>query len=773
MRIFSRGDEPPPAYLTGAEAQRARQSLAELFIASAERRAQTRIEGEYLDLNSSDLQQSLARLFRGKCAFCESRRETMPYRFRPPFEATPTKGRRNAHLFYAWLADAWENLFPICEDCQPDDRLYFPVAGARVALPTGLQVQRYADENLGLWRRFPLKEANQLLDPTNELSLARHFHVTAHGVFFSRSKRGEATLRHFRLDRDELTRERAAAFSTYLTNLAEWIASPGPPVRGGQNLFDFAHMAFGGGWYLLLRRILEVYLAREPSSYPLTEPQIRSHFVRLAAKPDASIAFNDFLNALDAQDEHLLRSRRGSSPQRVGEARLTKVSITNFKGLEHLEFELAPTAPTVEEAPAPSLLFLGENAAGKSTLLEAMALTLVSEEARNQLGLEVDDLRLNPRFMGADKGSPADIAKIVLSFADGDEHALLIDRQFRTSGRRDLPPVFAYGAFRQFRGRAKNYSASRAIVTLFHADVLIGNPEPWLMKLNEDDFEEVARTLRVLLSGEEDFDAIRKKDGGIVVMTYLPQSNGELREASTPLALVSSGFRSVIAMACDIFRGLMDKRVYPGFKSLRTAAPVILIDEVEAHLHPRWKLQIMGALRRALPRATIIATSHDPLCLRGMGDGEVAVLHRISGAESDKTRLPVLIEKLEDLPDVTQLTVEQILTSNVFGMFSTDAPATEASFALMGELLARRRAREIWNGDGAPPMALTEAEDAMVTRFAADIAASLPVGTTPAQSLVEDAVAEYLSKRREETSEKIAKLRDKAKAKIIEALGRL
>lgn len=772
MRIFSRGDEPPPAYLTGPEAQRSRQALVELFSASADRRAQTRVESEYLDLANSDLQQSLARLFRGKCAFCESPRETIPYRFRPPFEARPAKGRRNSHLFYSWLADAWENLFPICEECQPDDRLYFPVAGQRTALPTIAQIKRYAAENTGYWRR-PLKEANQLLDPTNEHSLARHFQVTAGGEFFARSKRGDATLQHFRLDRPTLTEERAAAFAGYLTNLGEWLTAPGPSVQGAQSLFNFAAMPFGGGWYLLLRRILEVYLAREPSSYPLTEPQIRGHFLRFAARPNARAELDEFLEVLKTRDEHALRSRRGSQA-RVGEARLTKVSITNFKGIENLEFELAPMSALIEDAAASSLLFLGENAAGKSTLLEAIALALAPVEALNQLELEPEELRLDPTMMGAKTGQPADLAKVVLSFADGNEHALLIDRQFRPSGRGALPPVFAYGAFRQFRGGAKNYSASRAIVTLFQSDVLIGNPEPWLLKLDDEtEFDEVARTLRVLLSGEEDFDVIRKKAGRIVLVTYVPQADGSVIETFTPLNQVSSGFRSVIAMACDIFRGLMDKRVYPEFQSLRTAAPVILIDEVEAHLHPRWKLQIMTALRRALPRATIIATSHDPLCLRGMGDGEVAVLHRVSGEATAKTRLPVLIEMLDELPDVTQLTVEQLLTSNVFGMFSTDAPATEKSFAHIGELLARRRARETWNGEGIAPLALTDDEEAMVARFAADIASSLPVGTTPAQALVEDAVAEYLSKRRDETAEKLSKLRDKARAKIVLALERL
>src|SRR3546814_7015536 len=83
----------------------------------------------------------------------------------------------------------------------------------------------------------------------------------------------------------------------------------------------------------------------------------------------------------------------------------------------------------------------------------------------------------------------------------------------------------------------------------------------------------------------------------------------------TPLSIVSSGFRSVLAMICDVMRGLLGTEDEKG-SSLANARALVLVDEIEAHLHPRWKLRIMKGLREALPNVTFIVTTHDPLCLR-------------------------------------------------------------------------------------------------------------------------------------------------------------
>lgn len=135
-------------------------------------------------------------------------------------------------------------------------------------------------------------------------------------------------------------------------------------------------------------------------------------------------------------------------------------------------------------------------------------------------------------------------------------------------------------------------------------------------------------------------------------------------QGRTPLEKLSVGYKSVIAMVIDIIREL-----FTYYDNLENAYAVVLVDEIETHLHPRWKLRIVSLLRQAFPRIQFILTTHDPLCLRGMYQGEVFVLRRAEDGNA--------IETLTELPNVEGMRAEQILTSEFFGLGSTD-PATDA-----------------------------------------------------------------------------------------------
>ncbi|MEF9674038.1 hypothetical protein QNM99_25520 [Pseudomonas sp. PCH446] len=83
---------------------------------------------------------------------------------------------------------------------------------------------------------------------------------------------------------------------------------------------------------------------------------------------------------------------------------LESIRFNNFKGIEQLELQM----PVVQSAQAPSaksdrpaLLILGENAAGKSSILEAAALVLCSEEACAQLPVDFAAMPLDPVLLGA------------------------------------------------------------------------------------------------------------------------------------------------------------------------------------------------------------------------------------------------------------------------------------------------------------------------------------------------------------------------------------
>ncbi|QEO81919.1 hypothetical protein ELZ14_15050 [Pseudomonas brassicacearum] len=282
------------------------------------------------------------------------------------------------------------------------------------------------------------------------------------------------------------------------------------------------------------------------------------------------------------------------------------------------------------------------------------------------------------------------------------------------------------------------------------------------MGLKQENFDRVVRALRVILSIEGEFEVMERdfENQRCLIVTAAPGNHAHNR---TPLSLASSGYRSMLAMVCDIIQGLLSGHLHTFVESLETARAVVLIDEVEAHLHPRWKIQIMRALRSALPKVTFIVTTHDPLCLRGMEAGEVIVMQRVASQKGADSEWPVMVEQVVSLPDVGQLTIEQLLTSDFFGLASTDQPGTERELAMFADLLAARERHE----------PLTADQQLAWARFEQDIREALPVGATEVQRLVQEAVSDYLKNRRQMSTENLGKLREQSRRDIVAILEAL
>ena len=81
------------------------------------------------------------------------------------------------------------------------------------------------------------------------------------------------------------------------------------------------------------------------------------------------------------------------------------------------------------------------------------------------------------------------------------------------------------------------------------------------------------------------------------------------------------GYKSVLAFVLDIMMS-----IHSLWSSPLNAQGVVLLDEIETHLHPTWKIKIVSILRNIFPLLNFIVTTHDPLCLRGAKKGEVKVL---------------------------------------------------------------------------------------------------------------------------------------------------
>lgn len=767
MQKFERGSEPPPPGLQRPEIQRSREAMREFMHFGASKRGQTSVPLLRDSLPDSSIMEALHRLFRGRCAFCEANDVTRPHRFRPIAEALPFQKSDQGHLYYVWLADAWENLYPICECCSPHESNYFPVRGSRAPLPTHEDIDRYVDEGLGLWRNYPIHENYLLLDPCESKDFYRALRAQWNGDLIALSSRGQETINTFNLNHPYRVGQRQERYAEYFYRLVAALTTN--HSRGAiSELFDFASLEFGGTWYILLRR-LAAFIGSDKGSKPNLSP---ARIVRLYSSLYGGKETEDrlkralaLLQEEDGRDPYIVPIRTIPRP---GLARLKEVRLTNFKAIERLMLSVPEIADGVSKVdltePVPSLLILGENATGKSSILEAIALAMVDDAARKNLALSPRNYVLNPSYMGAENAVSPTLAEVIVMLTDGATRTLTINEArmatIDDAGFETLP-VFAYGAFRHYQHKQRQHAADRSIRNLFDGS-LLGNPQAWLLTLNDTRFAMVVRTLRGILSIDGEFEVIERdlQARQCSVVTATQDRNGNIVLTRTPLSAVSSGFRSVLAMACDVMQGLMDPRVYPGFETFVSARGIVLIDEVEAHLHPRWKMQIMSGLRHALPAMTFVATTHDPLCLRGMGVGEISVLQRVASVDhEDLTELPVFVEQLVDLPNIEQLGVEQLLTSDFFQLFSTDEPKFEDRLAKIADLLVRRRREP-----------LSAIDERIVIEFQRDIADALPIGSSEAHRLVQEAVALFLKERRTASDTRMRELRTDTRNRILQIL---
>jgi predicted ATPase len=357
--------------------------------------------------------------------------------------------------------------------------------------------------------------------------------------------------------------------------------------------------------------------------------------------------------------------------------------LRNFKGLRDIEITLK-----TEANGGSWLMLLGENSTGKSSILQAIALCLAGADYFADL---VKNTRLTPNELVNSHARKSRVAVKLTGFvaphlmfitasgatfqSPSGEIAEIVCKNGQvvvsgdTEAREGQLVLLGYGATRLLPHRGpQQYGQDYArIDNLFDAFLPLCNADKWLSNLNTSTFNDVARTLKDLMA-LDDTARLHRKQSRVYV-----HNHGD----NTPIQRLSDGFQSVIAMSVDILEVAL--RLWG--KS-ETAEGIVLLDEIGAHLHPSWKMRIVTSLRRAFPGIQFISTTHDPLCLRGLTKGEVVVMRRDEHGN---------IEPIMDLPSPSDFRVDQLLTSEFFGLNSTVDPETEVLFDSYYALLALHR----------------------------------------------------------------------------------
>lgn len=151
------------------------------------------------------------------------------------------------------------------------------------------------------------------------------------------------------------------------------------------------------------------------------------------------------------------------------------------------------------------------------------------------------------------------------------------------------------------------------------------------------------------------YDNLRPDEDG---SQLLIDHDGAVLEVS----LLSDGERGVLAMVLDLARRL--SQANPEMNDpLSQGSAIVLIDEIDLHLHPGWQRKIMRRLSDVFPQCQFIATTHSPQVvgeieherIQVISDGEVITPTHSFGVDSSR-----ILEEIMDAPSRTAK-VQQVL----------------------------------------------------------------------------------------------------------------
>ena len=385
-------------------------------------------------------------------------------------------------------------------------------------------------------------------------------------------------------------------------------------------------------------------------------------------------------------------------------------------------------------------VFVGGNSSGKSTLLKSIAIALSGPTVANQQLITpagwvrrnakrgVIELKVHWnaacdsfRGTGGITASNTFDAGLVFEAEQSDANTSLKSRDYRNpkSGR-ILTAVRgpwnadasgwllgAYGPLRRLTGssnEALRYALGRgklaSCVTLFREDAALSESETWLKQEFARALEQKSenRAVSPIVEQVQTFlNAGLLPEGFRIAKVsvdhvYMTTPNG----GELPMRDLSDGCRSAFALMLDIIHSMA--LAYPG-KSLfeqdeqgRTVVNrpgVILIDEIEAHLHPSWQRLICEWLKTRFPQVQFFITTHSPLIAQAADEGGLFVLPLPDEITSGRR-----IRRLSphEQQRIALGSAEKVLLGEAFGLKHTWSPRAERLVEEWERLAAQRNA---------------------------------------------------------------------------------
>ena len=338
---------------------------------------------------------------------------------------------------------------------------------------------------------------------------------------------------------------------------------------------------------------------------------------------------------------------------------LNKIHIKNIRSITDFEMNFPN--------PAGWHVIIGDNGAGKSTIVRSISLGIIGPSDSKALRLNLHDwIRRNEL---------EEIGSIALTVQKSNEDSKIGKSRPRTKpfdavvrlkrkenngfvleGNKGAPFEniwsnaygwfsCAFGPFRRFTGGEKEwmkvyYSDPRAAahLSVFGEDVALTEAIDWLKSLHIKTLEKASS--QISTGHESDIlDSLKAflNEGGLLPHgakldsissdgVFFTDGNG----ATIDVAQMSDGYRSILSLTFELIRQLVraygQEAVFKNFRHGKFAIDlpgVVLVDEIDAHLHPSWQVRIGEWFLKVFPGLQFIVTTHSPLICRAAEKGTI------------------------------------------------------------------------------------------------------------------------------------------------------
>ena len=328
---------------------------------------------------------------------------------------------------------------------------------------------------------------------------------------------------------------------------------------------------------------------------------------------------------------------------------VTSLTLTNIRCFSYVEFDLSPRR---------SILIVGDNGDGKSTVLRSLAMGLTDQSSASALFRElpgefvrhgVDDDGVIDVRLSNGSGSEYHIRTIIRSLETFERVEQELFESHKGARRRSVTQdefpwekIFAsgYGAGIRTTGTAdfEYYLTVDAVYPLFKYDVALQNPELVIRRLiakSRHRSKNPKKSESLMLAALSDVlaEMLQLEKGARLVLTDTGIALVD-RSGQTELSSLGDGYRATVTWVLDLLAWWFLKR-----RQDRSRVPIlkpegiVIVDEIEQHLHPRWQRNIISLLHDAFEGIQLIATSHSPLVASGC---QGVPVHRLRDAAYPK-----------------------------------------------------------------------------------------------------------------------------------------